>query len=185
MLGGVQITTDFTSTTNSECSYSTAADRDVWWWTDYGFLTAAHCFENNASGNNVQQPNAASGKIGDLNIWEWDTTSADCDCAFVKKSGSEMHWKAAYEGANDSLTFGGFADPAVNDSVVIVGNNGGIHSATVDALDWSGDLDSVDATPITHSMVDMIRMDDWGAHDGDSGGTVHADGTDPDYQWHN
>lgn len=181
LLGGVEITTDFNSTHNSPCSYSTAADRDVFWWTDYGFLTAAHCFEDSASGNDVQQPNAASGKIGDLNIWKWDTSNADCDCAFVLKSGSEMHWKAAYEGPNDSLTFGGFADPSVNDFVTIVGQNGIHTNLQVDALDWSGNANSLDSPPITHSMVDMIDMDNWGTSTGDSGGVVHATGTDPNY----
>ena len=182
LLGGVEITTDFSSTNdNRGCSYSTAADRDVFWWTDYGFLTAAHCFENNASGNDVQQPNANSGKIGDLNIWKWDTTNADCDCAFVKKSGSKMHWKAAYEGSDDSITFGGFADPRVNDFVTIVGQNGIRTNLQVDSLNWSGNAYSSDNPPIAHSMVDMIDMDNWGTSSGDSGGAVHATGTDPDY----
>lgn len=60
LLGGVRITTDFSSTAPGNCSYSTAADRNVFWWTDFGFLTAAHCFENNANGNDVQQPDATS-----------------------------------------------------------------------------------------------------------------------------
>jgi hypothetical protein len=181
LLGGVKISTDFTSSSNMDCSYSTAADRDVWWWTDYGFLTAAHCFENNASGNDVQQPNSGSGEIGDLNLWQWDTSSSDCDCAFVKKSGSEQHWKAAYEGVNDSLTFGGFGDPSVNDYVVFVGKNDRVTGLQVDSLSWSGSYNSFDSTPISHSMVDMIEMDNWGASGGDSGGVIHASGSNPDY----
>ena len=70
LLGGVKITTEFAPNSPAGCSYSTAADRDVFWWTDYGFLTAAHCFQNNASGNDVWQPDENGGKIGDLNIWK-------------------------------------------------------------------------------------------------------------------
>lgn len=92
-----------------------------------------------------------------------------------------MHWKAAYEGPNDSLTFGGFSDPAVNDFVTIVGQNGIHTNLQVDALDWRGDSDSADSPPITHSMIDMIEMDNWGTSGGDSGGVVHATGTDPHY----
>lgn len=180
LLGGVKITTVFGSGTGS-CSYSTAADRNVFWWTDYGFITAAHCFNNNANGNDVTQPNSGSGKIGDLNVWYWPTSNADCDCAFVLKSGSEMHWKAAYEGVNDSLTFSGFANPAVNDFVKIVGYTSGIKTVQVDSLVLSGTAYSKDPTPIAHAMINMIDMDDWGVSDGDSGGTIHATGSNPNY----
>jgi hypothetical protein len=181
LLGGVQITTQFNSTFNPGCSYSTATERDVFWWTDYGFLTAAHCFEDNADNNDVWQPDSDDSKIGDLDIWKWDETDADCDCAFVIKSGSEMHWKAAYEGPNDSLTFGGFADPEVNDFVTIVGANGIHTNLIVDQVDYVVSSFSADSPPITHSMIEMLRLDNWGTSGGDSGGVVHATGTDPDY----
>ena len=92
ILGGVEITTKFNSNTWMGGSYSTATDRDVWWWTEYGFLTAAHLFEDGAtSGHDVNQPNYNSGQIGDLKEIEWPTTNADCDCAFIEKTGSEGH----------------------------------------------------------------------------------------------
>ncbi len=181
LLGGVRIVPKFDSTNWVYCSYSTAADRNVFWWVDYGFLTAAHCFQNNANGNDVKQPTTSGSQIGDLNIWEWDATNADCDCAFVLKTGSEMHWEAAYEGPNDSLTFGGFADPSVNDYVIMVGWNSTIHTVQVDSVTWTGTLYSKDSTPVSHGMVEMIQMDDWGGYNGDSGGTVHGSGTDPNY----
>lgn len=181
LLGGVQINTQFNSTLNVTCSYSTATDRTVLWWTEYGFLTAAHCFENNASGNDVKQPTGSDSKIGDLKDWQWDTSNSDCDCAFVEKTGNEMHWKAAWEGVDDSVTFGGWSDPSVNDYVTIVGKNARVTGLQVDALDYSGDADSGDSPPVTHSMIDLMELDNWGAASGSSGGTVHADGTDPDY----
>lgn len=181
LLGGVEITADFGTNDHVTCSYSTAADRDVWWWTDYGFLTAAHCFNDDASGNDVTQPNHNSGKIGDLNIWDWDRSNADCDCAFVKKSGSEQHWKAAYEGANDSLTFAGFSDPSVNDYVILVGQTSGIKTVQVESVTASVTYNSLDDTPISHTNTNHIRVDDWGIQAGDSGGTLHASGSNPDY----
>lgn len=181
LLGGVKIQTEFNSTHTANCSYSTAADRDVWWWTDYGFITAAHCFKNNANGNDVNQPTTAQSKIGDLSVWYWPTTNADCDCAFVLKTGSEQHWKAAYEGPNDPVSFAGFSDPAVNDFVRIVGHASGIHTVQVDALDFSATAYSQDSPPVSHSMINMIDMDDWGTSSGDSGGAVHGTGSDPDY----
>ena len=86
LLGGVQISMQYNSTHTSTCSYASAVDRNVWWWTDYGFLTAAHCFESASEGGaDVWQPLSTSGKIGDLNMWKCDTTSASEDAAFVKK----------------------------------------------------------------------------------------------------
>ena len=181
LLGGVSITTEFSDNYTVNCSYSTAADRDVYWWTDYGFLTAAHCFPHNAWGTDVHQPNSNSGKIGDLNIWRWATSNADCDCAFVKKTGTEMHWKAAYEGPNDPLTFGGFSDPSVNDYVTIVGQNGVRHNLKVESVSFEANAFSLDNPQVSHHMVDMILMDNWGTSSGDSGGTVHASGNNPHY----
>lgn len=180
LLGGVQIKPHFSSTQWGTCSYSTAVDRDVWWWTDYGFITSAHCFENNANGNQVKQPTSSDSVIGTVNMWKWDTTNAQHETAFVKKSGTETHAAAAYNGA-PAIYFGGFADPAVNDYVTIVGKNGIHTSLQVDSVTLTFTANSFDSPAITHTHQNFLDMDNWGTTSGDSGGVVHADGSDPNY----
>ena len=86
--GGIQIAIE-TSTpgVSGDCSYSIPAVRNVLWWTETGFVTAGHCFES-SSGWDVTQPFGGSGKIGDLTKRVY-VHNGECDCAFVKKSGSE------------------------------------------------------------------------------------------------
>jgi len=170
LIGGIKITTQYNSAQTASCSYSTAVDRNVWWWVDYGFITAAHCFESASEGGaDVWQP-STTGKIGDMNMWKYDSSNASVDTAFVKKSGSETHAEAAYNGA-PAIYYGGFANPAVNDYVTIVGYNSGVQtSLQVDSITYA-----------SGRMTDMIDMDNWATDSGDSGGPVHADGSDPNY----
>ena len=73
-----------------------------------------------------------------------------------------MHWKAAYEGPNDPLIFGGFSDPSVNDYVTIVGQNGVHHNLKVESISFEATAFSLDNPHVSHHMVDMILMDNWG-----------------------
>ena len=92
-----------------------------------------------------------------------------------------MHWKAAYEGPNDPLIFGGFSDPSVNDYVTIVGQNGVHHNLKVESISFEAAALSLDSPQVIHHMADLILMDNWGTSSGDSGGAVHASGNNPHY----
>ena len=92
-----------------------------------------------------------------------------------------MHWKAAYEGPNDTVTFAGASDPSHNDYVTIGGQHGVHTNMRVVSLSYEGVAESFDDPPIRHHMTDMILMYNWGSERGDSGGTVHATGSNPDY----
>ena len=46
-MGGIEIGTQKSSNDWTTCSISVPMYRNVWYWTEEGFVTAAHCFNNN------------------------------------------------------------------------------------------------------------------------------------------
>ena len=178
IMGGVRIESQYSSGTAigsgniSPCSYSIPAERDVWWWTDYGFVTAGHCFsETHHSGNDVYQATVAGGeKIGDLSVYKYDTENGECDCAFVKKSGSTEHWHGVWNGANTFHQLTGKSDPQVNDYVYLVGaTTGTTKLGQVVSLTH----ESVRGNPVTHTVENTVKINYVVMQRGDSGGTVY------------
>jgi len=157
--GGIQIAIE-TSTSGifGDCSYSIPAVRNVYWWTETGFVTAGHCFES-SSGWDVMQPFGGSGKIGDLTKRVYDD-NGECDCAFVKKSGSESTLFGYWDG-NQLYTKG---DPSVGSYVWAIGH---------DSADWG--YVSSNTWTSTVSGIDIkntLKLEYANTEGGDSGGIV-------------
>ena len=99
LMGGIEIGTQKPSSPGgwTTCSISVPMYRNVFWWTEEGFVTAAHCFDN-INGNDAKQPSLGA-KVGDVTRTQ---NSGECDCAFVKKSSSESTLFGNWWGTNTS-----------------------------------------------------------------------------------
>lgn len=158
--GGIQIATE-TSTPGvfGDCSYSIPAVRNVFWWTETGFVTAGHCFES-SSGWDVTQPFGGSGKIGDLTKRVYDH-NGECDCAFVEKSGSESTLFGYWNG-HQLYTKG---DPSVGSYVWVLGHNSA-DWGYVSSNTWTSSVGGVD-------ILNTLKLNYAATGNGDSGGIVY------------
>ena len=169
-MGGIGIQTQYSSASDTQfgnCSYSIPAVRNVFWWTETGFVTAGHCFHPTFhSGNDVWQPTRHSGKIGDLTAYKYETRDGECDCAFVKSTGSKSAWFGAYDGANRFQQLAGKTDPLLNSYVILVGQSTGINLGKVVHLSHESNREN-------HVVENTVRIDWHSVERGDSGGIVY------------
>jgi len=155
LMGGIEIETEKSSSWTN-CSIGVPIYRNVYWWTEEGFVTAAHCFDNTV-GNDARQPSGSSNKVGDVTKTQH---SGECDCAFVKKSSSESTLFGNWWGTSSSNQLYSKGDPQLYDYVVMIGKNSGIQIGQVISLD----LDA--------GGVDNMHKVNYAMQGGDSGGTV-------------
>lgn len=156
LIGGIKIATQKSSSAWTDCSYSIPAVRNVWWWTEDGFVTAAHCF-NGVNGNDSKQPDTSSSKIGEVTKIVW---SGECDCAFSKKTGSE----STTFGVFSSNTFTSKSDPLNGDWVYMTGYKSGTKLGKV----IDPNYDTTTSPSIQNTKKINVAMDN-----GDSGGPAH------------
>lgn len=107
LVGGIKISTQNSATGDTTCTYSIPVVRNVWWWTETGFVTAAHCFKG-VNGYDTWQPLPTNSKIGDVTKIVW---GGECDCAFSKKTGSESTTFGVWTGSTSTNPFTSKSDP--------------------------------------------------------------------------
>jgi len=103
---------------------------------DYGFLTAGHCFSQDAD---IHQPDTGDGKIGDVDERHF-VDNGDCDCGFIHQSSLDV-WDEDTIYKSGSTEYNGIiynVDPGTNAIIAFSG-------ATRDIIDW-GYVDSIDFT---------------------------------------
>ena len=161
LMGGIQIWVQYSGSSWGECSYSIPAVRNVFWWTETGFVTAGHCFSGN-NGNDVKQPISSSTKIGDLTA---RVVGGECDCAFVKKSGSESTLFGNWWGTGSSNQLLSKSDPLVGNYVVMIGEASGIKVGKVISNTYT-------STSSSSTVTNTLLIDYFASTSGDSGGTL-------------
>lgn len=149
IVGGIEI--------NDSCSISIPAVRNISGGTEAGFLTAGHCTSMNA---NVYQPNNTYLKDG---ITTKHSNGGSCDCAFVKKTGSEGLNSAVWWTPTSSQSITAKNDPLVNDYVYMIGKTSAIQYGKVISVTAAGGVPTIS---------NMIRIDWFAAQPGDSGGAI-------------
>lgn len=158
--GGIQIVTDADGTGSQygDCSYSIPAVRNVYWWTETGFVTAGHCFSNQ-NGNDVWQPDENHSKIGDLTLRDYQD-NGECDCAFVQKSGSESTLFGYWNG-NQLYTK---SDPSVGSYVWAMGQA---------SVDWGKVTSNTHTSSVGGiDILNTLKLDSANLSGTDSGGVV-------------
>lgn len=159
LMGGIKISTQKSGSSWTSCSYSIPAVRNVFWWTETGFVTAAHCFNGN-NGNDAKQPNTSSSKIGDVTAIK---LGGECDCAFLEKTGSESTLFGNWWGTGQSNQLISKSDPLLGSYVVMIGYTSGIKVGKV--------IDNSYDTTTSPSIQNTIKVN-YAMSGGDSGGTV-------------
>lgn len=167
LMGGIKIATQKGSSWTN-CSLSVPAERNVWWWTEDGFITAAHCLTG--TGSDVKQPSSSSSKIGDTTKWQ---NSGECDCAFVKKTGSESTIFGTWYGINTSNSLSSKSDASLGNYVMMIGYTSSIQVGKVYDIDY----DTTGSPSIENTMRVSYQMSS-----GDSGGSVIDFATANKYQ---
>lgn len=148
--GGLQISDDSTF----DCTLGFPVNDG----SDYGFLTAGHCFDED---DEIYQPTTSYGKIGDVDELHFED-DGDCDCAFIHQSSLDV-WDegTVYKASSDE--YNGIiykTDPGLNAIIAFSG-------ADSDTIDW-GYVDSLDYT-CTDDGIDTVEVMLTRSTDGDLG----------------
>lgn len=157
LMGGIMITTQYDNFNNVECSYSIPAVRNVFWWTETGFISAGHCYSG-SGGWDTWQPTDASSKIGDVTA---RVLGGECDCAFSQKTGSESTLFGNWIDTDTSNQLLSKGDPLDGDYVIMVGHESGVQIGQV--------IDDEYDTGTNPSIQNTYKIDTAMDH-GDSGG---------------
>lgn len=180
LIGGIEIDAEYSNKNGGveteewgPCSISVPIIRNVMWWTEEGFVTAAHCFayvtniSNNGLGNHVKQPVENGSIVGEVTAIQ---NSGECDCAFVATNGERDSFFGYWSGYQQTNELISKSDPTQGDYVVMIGKTSGIR------------IGEVIATNETANGIENLHVIGSSMAGGDSGGIVIDFATFSSYQ---
>lgn len=141
LVGGIKIFNDASGYGAPGCTLSLSMEQG----SDWGFVTAAHCFLVN---HDAYQPTDSENKIGDVNTGDRHY-GGDCDCVFIEQTGSESAELKVWIASNVYTSITDATDLDDNDSAMMQGQVSGADWGTVDDTEQSRTIGSITFTGLT------------------------------------